>query len=357
MPLYMDIHIVDSDDFTVEEVVTAHMQDLAIQEKFGVTQIKYWVNVEEKTIFCLMMGPDKDACNRVHKESHGNTACNIIEVADDEFNLFLGEGKKDNDLARTYSGELDTGYRTVLLLRIADFTGHSDHNNREIYRLIEQHHGDVIVQPDDDIMVSFFHATHAIQCAVSAAQILKQNSADSEFNIALASGRPVDEYGTVLFEETKKKVRYLCELGLAKTMYMDADTQALSEKERISMKLKTDDFRIIQNKDAHLLIRLFELLDRSLPDPDFKNEDLNKLLGLSKSQTYRKIKSLTGLAPNQLIQESRLRKSLKRLKQNNTTISEVAFDLGFNSPTYFTRVFKNRFNITPTFFARISQNK
>ena len=106
MPLYMDIHIVDSDSFSVEDVVKAHMQDLAMEKKFGVTQRKYWVNEKNKTIFCLMEGPDKDSCNAVHRESHGLTACNIIEVSDDEYHLFLGIGEKNEvDLAtKTHRG-------------------------------------------------------------------------------------------------------------------------------------------------------------------------------------------------------------------------------------------------------------
>ena len=122
MPLYMDIHTVDSDDFSAEDVVKAHMEDLAIQDKFGVKQLKYWVNEQAKTIFCLMEGPDKDACNQVHLQSHGNTACNIIEVADNEYNLFMGQGTNINDLATTDSGDLDPGYRTVLLTNIINFS-------------------------------------------------------------------------------------------------------------------------------------------------------------------------------------------------------------------------------------------
>ena len=51
MPLYMDIDIVDSGAFSVEDVVKAHMKYLARQERFGVFQIKYWLNVETKTLF------------------------------------------------------------------------------------------------------------------------------------------------------------------------------------------------------------------------------------------------------------------------------------------------------------------
>jgi len=68
MPLYMDIHTVDSDELSAEDVVKAHMEDLAIEDKFGVKQLKYWVNEQGKTIFCLMEGPSKEACNQVHLE-------------------------------------------------------------------------------------------------------------------------------------------------------------------------------------------------------------------------------------------------------------------------------------------------
>jgi len=357
MPLYMDIHTVDSDDFSVEDVVKAHMEDLAIQERFGVIQIKYWVNVEAKTLFCLMEGPDKEACNEVHKESHGNTACNIIEVSDDEFHLFLGEGKNVNDLAYTNSGELDTGYRTILLMSLVDLTGKYVHFVNEIQRLIERYEGVPILQPDDDIMVSFIYASNAILCALAIDKLLKSIPDNIEFNLALVSGRPVDEQGNNLFEETKKKVQYLCSLGLKNTMYIDSETKVLSDKERISSKIKKNDFKVIQIGDFIFLFQLFDILYKELNKPEFNSSMLNTPLGLSKSQAYRKIKSLTGIAPNQLIQEIRLRQSLKRLKKSETTVAEITFELGFNSPTYFARVFRKRFGITPTDFTKISQNK
>jgi len=76
-------------------------------------------------------------------------------------------------------------------------------------------------------------------------------------------------------------------------------------------------------------------------------------LNLSKAQSYRKIKSITGLAPNQLIQKLRLRESLKALKNKDKTVAEIAYDVGFNSPTYFTRVFKKRFHILPSSFLKV----
>ncbi|KAA3616607.1 MAG: DUF4242 domain-containing protein [Calditrichaeota bacterium] len=353
MPLYMDIHTVDSETFTVEDVVKAHMQDLAIQERFGVTQIKYWVNVEAKTLFCLMDGPNKKACNMVHKESHGNTACNIIEVSDDEFNLFLGEGKSENDLAHTNHGELDTGYRTILLINAVDLNGKHGNIYREIHRSIKEHQGTVIIQPEEEIMVSFIFSSQAIDCASGLYKYLKSASDDIEFTLALVSGRPVDEQGENLFEESKRKVRCLCELGLMNTVYIDSATLALYEKERISQNKIPGTFHVIHSADFLFLHKLYDILNARLSDPEFKSEDLYTLLRLSKSQAYRQIKSHIGLAPNQLIHELRLRNSLKILKNNKQTISETAFDSGFNSPPYFAKAFKKRFKITPTSFIKI----
>jgi len=146
-------------------------------------------------------------------------------------------------------------------------------------------------------------------------------------------------------------------LGFKKTMYLDYETKRISDKERLVSKIKLEDFCIVQNEDFEFSYKLFRILSDNLAHTDFKSEKINELIGLSKSQAYRKIKSLTGIAPNQLIQEFRLRNSLKYLKNDCKTISEIAFDSGFNSPTYFAKVFRKRFSITPTYFTKISKSQ
>ena len=354
MPLYMDIHTVDSDNFTVEDVVKAHMQDLAIQEKFGVIQIKYWVNVEAKTLFCLMEGPSKEACNMVHKESHGNTACNIIEVFDDEFNLYLGEGKSVNDLAHTVSGDLDTGYRSLLLLNYIDLSGKYSHYVNEVKRQIKKYNGMPVLEAGDDIMASFIYSSSAILCAQAIGNILKTIPDPFEFSLALVSGRPVDEVGKTLFEETKKKAKYLCMLGLNMPMFIDEDTASLARKELQPPSIRAEEFREVKGDEFDFLFTLCGIVESHLSDPDFNRDKLARALGLSKSQAYRKIKAIAGIAPNQLIREIRLRKAIQTIKRGGKTMAEIAFSHGFNSPTYFTRSFRNRFGIQPGQYARIS---
>lgn len=352
MPLYMDIHTVDSAEFSAEDVVKAHMEDLAIQDQFGVKQLKYWVDEQAKTIFCLMDGPNKEACNQVHLQSHGNTACNIIEVADNEYNLFMGVGKDINDLAQTNSGELDTGYRTILLANIVCLSQSTNTFFKQAQELIMKHDGVIIREPDSQIMASFVYAENAIKCAVSIKNLLKTEKGTFEFNLAVVSGKPVDEKGEAFFEETKSKVNSLCSLGLNKKMYLDRETTLLSEKELLDQKDKHNNFTLIAKEDFGFSLNLSEVINDNFIKSDFNSERLFKLLGLSKSKASRMIKSLTGMAPNKLIQESRLQIALNNMVESSKTIAEIAYESGFNSPTYFTRTFKKRFGIAPTDFSR-----
>jgi hypothetical protein len=113
-------------------------------------------------------------------------------------------------LAHKLSGEIDEGYRTILLINHFDFTGKYDLLIEEELTLIEANEGTIILQPNKDIMVSFVSASNAIKCAHALAELLRNSPYNFEFRIALVTGSPVDEAGTKIFEETKKIVNQLC---------------------------------------------------------------------------------------------------------------------------------------------------
>jgi AraC-like DNA-binding protein len=346
MPLYMDIHTIGAEPFSVQDVATAHMEDLAIQEKFGVTQIKYWVNEEAQTIFCLMKGPNKEACHLVHQESHGNTACNIIEVSDNEYNLFMGVGTDNHDLAQTETGVLDTGYRTLLLAKFVSLTSTAI-DKKDVYRIIEENNGTVILSPSNELMVSFIYASDAIKCAINMRLLLNQPNNHIVFSMAISSGEPVDEHGDQMFEKTQSRVSALVSLGFNSSIYLDKESLALSDKEQHLGKLITQDFILVDQKDIQLGVELHLILSSNQTNSTFTSAHLDKNLGLSKSQAYRKIKALTGVSQNKLIQNCRLQKSLTLLDNGIKTIAEVAYESGFNSPSYFTRSFKKQFGVSP----------
>lgn len=79
MPLYMDIHRLDG-PVTVEDVAKAHAADLQAQPVHDVQYLRYWVNEDSGTIFCLVEAPSADAASTVHREAHGLVADEVISV-------------------------------------------------------------------------------------------------------------------------------------------------------------------------------------------------------------------------------------------------------------------------------------
>ena len=81
MPLFLDIHQ-HVPGLTKEAVEQAHAKDLEIQGNYDVRYLKYWYDTESGKIFCLVEAPDKESANKVHQESHGLVADEIIEVVE-----------------------------------------------------------------------------------------------------------------------------------------------------------------------------------------------------------------------------------------------------------------------------------
>ncbi len=359
MPLYMDLHHIDP-NITQEDLDKAHRKDLEVQDKYGVSHKKYYVNFEEKTIFCLMEGPNKRAVHSSHAEVHGVGPCNIIEVSSltptFSFNAMIGDegGKNSWDVALTKSGEIDTGFRTLMLITLFHFSSDNKSMTKEIFQIIEKHEGKVVSQPGKKILVSFLHAQDGMYCLKSIKGYL-DNTNNIEYNLALITGKPVDDAGSHLFENTIDRLKILCLLGQSKTAYLDSDTKSLFEKGLANIEtLNYSLIQVISVVDFAILEELNELLENNLGNSSFRTEQISDALGLSKTQTYRKTKQLTGMSPSGLVLEVRLRKALADLRDTDRTISQIAYDRGFNSPNYFTRAFKKRFQLLPTEFAHLS---
>jgi hypothetical protein len=75
----MDVHH-HIDGLTADAVADAHQKDLETQQKYGVNYRQYWFDEGTGKVFCLVEAPDKESAERVHREAHGLTADEIIEV-------------------------------------------------------------------------------------------------------------------------------------------------------------------------------------------------------------------------------------------------------------------------------------
>nr|MBI1228477.1 response regulator [Cytophagales bacterium] len=94
--------------------------------------------------------------------------------------------------------------------------------------------------------------------------------------------------------------------------------------------------------------RLFDIMEEHHTDPAFDLEKLCKVIGMSRTNLYRKLKAITNQHPTEFIQSFRLKKAVMLFKCRSGNISEVAYSLGFNSLSYFTRIFKKHYGVTPT---------
>lgn len=100
--------------------------------------------------------------------------------------------------------------------------------------------------------------------------------------------------------------------------------------------------------DKTFIAKFRKVIEDNLIDSDLNVDEIGKNLGLSRVQLYRKIKSLTNYAPNELVRIIRLKAAEQMLINSEKSISEVAYDTGFTSPSYFTKCFKEYFNESPT---------
>ena len=99
--------------------------------------------------------------------------------------------------------------------------------------------------------------------------------------------------------------------------------------------------------DSNFLDHLRQLVQEQMADSDFGVESLASDMSLSRVQLYRKVKALTGRTPVDIIRLSRLNRAKVLLAQGNKNISEVAYDVGFSSPSYFTKCFKEEYGMLP----------
>ncbi len=100
-------------------------------------------------------------------------------------------------------------------------------------------------------------------------------------------------------------------------------------------------------KDQTFIAQLRKAIKKHIPDAEYSVEDLGAEMGLSRVQLYRKVKALTGYSVVDLLRKARLAKAKQLLETTDKNISEVAYDVGFATPSYFAKRFKEEYGISP----------
>lgn len=103
----------------------------------------------------------------------------------------------------------------------------------------------------------------------------------------------------------------------------------------------------LEDRDKQFLKQLQAIIQKNISDSEFGVEDMGQQIGLSRVQLYRKVKAMTGSSVVDLLRKARLAKARRLLETRSMSVSEVAYEVGFSAPSYFTKCFKEEYGMLP----------
>lgn len=108
----------------------------------------------------------------------------------------------------------------------------------------------------------------------------------------------------------------------------------------------------VSSADEQFIRQALQIVEKNIANPDFSVEELSRALFMSRVSVYKKILALTGRSPIEFIRSIRLKRAAQLLEKSQLTVAEVAYEVGFNNPKYFTRYFKMEYNVLPSVYGK-----
>ena len=105
------------------------------------------------------------------------------------------------------------------------------------------------------------------------------------------------------------------------------------------------------SRDKAFMEKVVSIIEGRIIDPQLSVEELSRDMAMSRSNLHKKLKSLSGYVPNELIKLVRLKHAARLLQAGEHTVTEVAYMTGFSSPSYFSKCFLQQFKVTPKEYA------
>jgi signal transduction histidine kinase/DNA-binding response OmpR family regulator len=129
-----------------------------------------------------------------------------------------------------------------------------------------------------------------------------------------------------------------------------AERRKLQERYSRELVLRPMDI-VINPVDEKFIDRLQLVLEKELSNPGFTTDDFAGELGMSRMQLHRKLKTLIGVSATEFLRNERLKAAAGLLRHKNANASEIAYSVGFNDVSYFSKCFRERYQMTPTEYA------
>jgi signal transduction histidine kinase/DNA-binding response OmpR family regulator len=224
-------------------------------------------------------------------------------------------------------------------LRADGFAVEKAANGKEAYQIIEQKTIDMIVS---DVMMPEMNG-------IELCRLIKNNVNYSHIPLMLLTAKSNAEAELEGLESgadayITKPFKWKHVVAVIRNLLESRERLRLKFSEQPAMNAEV---LTTNTRDKEFMERIMAIIEQRITDSQLSVEELSRELAMSRSNLHKKLKSLSGMGPNELIRLIRLKHAARLLITKQHTVSEVAYLSGFSSPSYFTKCFQQQFNVGP----------
>ena len=312
----------------VRDFVTLHEGEVKVFDNIGmgsvfviqfpVKHVETQVQLPEETGMSAGDEEDKEMKEEAREETERKNFPLLLIVDDNEdFRIFM-----------RYSLELQ--YRVKLAV-----------NGKEAWEMMQEELPDLVIS---DVMMPQMDGNELCR-------LIKQDKRTAHIPVILLTARQnteakleglqtgADDYVTKPFNMTilVLRIRKLIELSRYHRVTQGMIDPAPSEI-------------VITSLDEKLIEKAIKYVEDNMSRTELSVEELSRELGMSRVHLYKKLLQITGKTPIEFIRVIRLKRAAQLLRESQLHVSEVAFEVGFNNPKYFSRYFKDEFGVLPSVY-------
>ncbi|OUR91348.1 hypothetical protein A9Q87_10320 [Flavobacteriales bacterium 34_180_T64] len=213
-----------------------------------------------------------------------------------------------------------------------------------ISKLIKKFNGKILNRNDNTYVVAFESVTNIILCALKVQSNFKYIT--PKFDTSIRALKMGIAHNSNQFN-AQRLATIICEI-VKNQLVITSETKADYEKENRNIFINNEHIRTLKTTEVEFLKHLMDYIETTWNNTDFNVVSLSRAIELSASQIYRRLKSLTGKSPSTFIRDFRLNRAMQMMHHKKGNISNIAQWSGFNSATYFSKCFKEKFHILPS---------
>jgi signal transduction histidine kinase/ligand-binding sensor domain-containing protein/AraC-like DNA-binding protein len=306
---------------------------------------------EGGTEFIVRLPVDKDLFNPHEMDISGNEHAPVtLDLYDVEQGLVSDQVQKEEV---NHTKETDLSKFLLLIVEDnAELRNHLVSYFSETYKVLEAEDGrvalDLAIEISPDLIISDIRMPE--MDGIELCKILKTNRNTSHIPIILLTAKATagDRFEGVSMGADAYITKPF-DIKLLQATAMNLITVRLNMKEKFTRSVVIEPSEIaITSIDEKFLQKAIAIVEKNIANPDYSVDTFSKDIGMSRSHLHRKFVGLTGHSPSGFIRTLRMKRASQLLTKGQLTVSEILFEVGIKSRSYFTKSFKEQFGMSPT---------